>query len=123
MLQHRSDISVRDHFDTGLISNSRGPLTDAGRALVALGEALLSLAQESAPAAAIDPLQLLDAKQIEQLFGVSTSEVRKLIAAGDLPAVRVGRLVRVRRATLEAWLAERESTAAEPDAAVPWGLG
>jgi excisionase family DNA binding protein len=39
--------------------------------------------------------------------GVSTRTLRAAIAAGDLPAMKVGREFRVRRADLDAWLAAR----------------
>jgi excisionase family DNA binding protein len=98
------------------------PLADAGRALVALGEAILAMAHEQ-PTAASDPAQLLDARQIAELIGVSVSEVRRLITTEEITSVRVGRLVRVSRAELERWIESRQKRPADREAASHWGLG
>jgi excisionase family DNA binding protein len=42
-------------------------------------------------------------------MGVSLRSVDKLIACGDLPVVRLGRAVRVRRVSLDRLIAARES--------------
>lgn len=44
------------------------------------------------------PLELLTVDEVATLWSVSTKTVRRLMAAGELPTVRVGRSVRVRRA-------------------------
>jgi excisionase family DNA binding protein len=51
---------------------------------------------------------LVSVREAGALLGVSTFTVRRLIAAGDLPAVRLGRRgnYRVRRVDLEALYAD-----------------
>ncbi len=53
-----------------------------------------------------DPL-LLRAEEVAQLLGVSKSMVFKLIAAGELPSLRLGHAVRVPAAPLREWVRER----------------
>lgn len=55
-------------------------------------------------------LDLLTVDEVAQLWAVSSKTVRRLLAAGDLPTVRVGpagRSVRVRRADAADYLARR----------------
>ena len=51
---------------------------------------------------------LLRAEEAARLLGLGRSTVFGLLAAGELPAVRVGRSVRVSRAGVEQFIAERE---------------
>lgn len=48
--------------------------------------------------------QLLTAGEVADLLRVSTMTVYRLIRAGELPAVRVGRSYRVRQVDLDAYL-------------------
>lgn len=48
--------------------------------------------------------QLLTAGEVADLLRVSTMTVYRLIRAGELPAVRVGRSYRVRQGDLDAYL-------------------
>jgi excisionase family DNA binding protein len=48
---------------------------------------------------------LLDLPAAAELIGVSLSTVKRLVAAGDLTAVKVGRLTRIRREDAEAYVA------------------
>ena len=50
-------------------------------------------------------LQLRDVFSVARRLGVSTKSVRRAIASGDLTAHRLGRLLRVADADLEAYLA------------------
>lgn len=50
---------------------------------------------------------LLTAGEVARLLGLGRSTVFALLAAGDLPVVRIGRSVRVPRAALERWIDER----------------
>lgn len=50
-----------------------------------------------------EPL-LYDVGRAARAANVSTRTIRRLIAAGDLPTVRVGLLVRIRRADLIAYI-------------------
>ena len=47
---------------------------------------------------------LLRAGDVSRLLGVGRSTVYELIARGELPAIRIGRLVRVPRPALEEWI-------------------
>jgi excisionase family DNA binding protein len=52
---------------------------------------------------------LLRAEEVAELLQISCSKVYEMINAGELPAVRIGRSVRVHRETLRKWLEEQES--------------
>lgn len=54
--------------------------------------------------------QLFDLHEASRFLGVSPWTVRDLIWRGDLPSVRVGRLVRVDRRDLEAFIARNRIT-------------
>lgn len=45
---------------------------------------------------------LLSAEAVADLLSVSIRTVRRMIATGDIPVVRIGRAVRVRRVDIEA---------------------
>jgi excisionase family DNA binding protein len=53
------------------------------------------------------PPQLRDVAAVARRLGISTKSVRRAIAAGELTAHRLGRLLRVADADLEAYLAKR----------------
>jgi excisionase family DNA binding protein len=50
---------------------------------------------------------LLRAAEVATLLGLGRSTVFALLAAGELPVVRIGRSVRVPRVALERWVDER----------------
>jgi excisionase family DNA binding protein len=56
------------------------------------------------PAAEID--YLMTADDVRQRLGISRTCVYRMLAAGTIPSVRVGRLRRVRPADLEQFIAE-----------------
>jgi excisionase family DNA binding protein len=49
---------------------------------------------------------ILTIDEAARYLRLSRPKVYNLVAAGDLPAVRVGRSVRIRRDRLEAWIEE-----------------
>jgi len=51
-----------------------------------------------------DSRRLMTTEEVIAYLRVNTRTVYRLIQAGDLPAVRVGRQWRVRRGDLDAWL-------------------
>lgn len=51
--------------------------------------------------------ELLTAKEVQALLGLGESKVYDMMARGELPSVRIGRLVRVPRSELMAWIASR----------------
>ena len=55
-----------------------------------------------------EPL-LLSVEETARLLRISRGKAYSMAQAGDLPVVRMGRSVRVRRDRLEAWLDERSS--------------
>jgi excisionase family DNA binding protein len=46
-------------------------------------------------------------QEVAQLLGIARSTVYALIAAGELPVVRIGRVTRVSRHALEGWVEAR----------------
>lgn len=52
---------------------------------------------------------LLKPNEVAEILGIGRSLVYELIAQGDIPSVRVGRCIRVRRESLEQWLNAKES--------------
>ena len=58
----------------------------------------------------MEPL-LLKAGEAAKLLGLGRSKVFAMLAVGELPVIRIGRSVRVPRAALEDWIAERTQQA------------
>lgn len=58
---------------------------------------------------------IICAKQAALVIGCSPWTVYDLCKAGVLPHVRIGRLMRFRRTTLEAWLSQREAASLSRD--------
>jgi excisionase family DNA binding protein len=46
----------------------------------------------------------LSLKDIQRLLGIGRTKVYELVATGELPAVRIGRCIRVNRGELDEWL-------------------
>lgn len=57
--------------------------------------------------------EMLKPADVGPLLGVTTARVYQLIAAGELPAVRVGGAIRIPRAAWAAWLAKQRDRALE----------
>ena len=53
--------------------------------------------------------QLLRASDIAEFLDVSKSRAHELMANGTLPAIRIGRSIRVSRKSLERWVREQEA--------------
>lgn len=51
--------------------------------------------------------ELLRPEQVGQILGVGRTKLYSMVRQGELPVVRIGRLVRIPRAALDAWIAER----------------
>lgn len=58
-----------------------------------------------------NPPPLLTPAEVAEQLRVSTMTVRRLIAAGDLPAYRFGRQVRIEPSDLDTYLARRRVSA------------
>ena len=52
-------------------------------------------------------LRLLTVAEVARILSVSTSLVYRLIQSGELPAIQLGRAIRVRPAELEQYLARK----------------
>jgi excisionase family DNA binding protein len=46
----------------------------------------------------------LSLKDVQQLLGIGRTKTYELAATGELPAVRIGRCIRVNRGELDEWL-------------------
>ena len=56
--------------------------------------------------------EFLTTTEVGYALGVSAGRVYQMIAAGELPGVRMGRSVRIPRDAWEAWVRERNGEAA-----------
>jgi excisionase family DNA binding protein len=56
---------------------------------------------------------LLRLEEVAELLGLGRTKVSEMLAAGDLPTVRIGRCVRVPRRELERWVQGRITKASE----------
>lgn len=59
-------------------------------------------------ASAASPARLLEAEDVADLLGMTTDWVYREVRAGRLPHIRLGRYVRFRRESIDAWLDARE---------------
>ncbi len=48
----------------------------------------------------------LTVSEVQKLLGIGSTKAYELISTGELPAIRVGRALRIRRSEIDAW-AER----------------
>jgi excisionase family DNA binding protein len=55
----------------------------------------------------VENRQLLRAEEAAHLLGIGRTKIYEMIARGEIPALRIGRLVRVPRDALEEWIADR----------------
>lgn len=55
---------------------------------------------------AVEP-EILTVDEVSRLLRISRAKAYNLVATGELPSIRMGRSVRVRRDRLEAWLDQR----------------
>lgn len=55
----------------------------------------------------VDRPMLLRVEEVAQLVRLGRTRTFQMIAAGELPVVRIGRAVRVPRVALERWIADR----------------
>ena len=56
----------------------------------------------------VDSARLLEAEDVAKYLGVRTDWVYREVRAGRLPHIRLGRAVRFRRESIEAWIDSRE---------------
>jgi excisionase family DNA binding protein len=52
---------------------------------------------------ALEPL-LLTAEEVAILLGIGRTKVFEMLASGELPAIRIGRCVRISRDQLDGWI-------------------
>ena len=55
---------------------------------------------------------LLRVEEAARILGIGRTKAFEMVARRELPVIRMGRLVRVPRAALDAWIAERTERAA-----------
>ena len=55
--------------------------------------------------------EILKVRDVSKLLGVGLSTVYRAVENGQLPAVRVGAAIRIRRETLEKFLSQQEDRA------------
>ena len=46
----------------------------------------------------------LSLKDVQQLLGIGRTKAYELVGTGELPAVRIGRCIRINRRELDEWL-------------------
>ncbi len=63
--------------------------------------------------------ELWDVARVAEYLGVTERTVYNKVRSGDLPALKVGRLWRVRAVDLETWLSRRGSRASSSESGVP----
>ncbi|MBJ7596544.1 MAG: DNA-binding protein [Candidatus Nephthysia bennettiae] len=61
--------------------------------------------------------ELLRPQEVQAILQIGRSKVYEMIGRGQLPVIRIGRVVRVPRRQLELWIAERTSGAGPSEAA------
>ena len=54
-----------------------------------------------------DQAILLKVEEAARLLSIGRSKLYELLAAGEIPAVHIGRAVRINREALEAWVREQ----------------
>jgi excisionase family DNA binding protein len=64
---------------------------------------------EGRQGALVEPL-LLRADEAAIVLGIGRTKVFEMLASGDLPAIRIGRCVRVPKDRLERWIDEQATT-------------
>ena len=70
----------------------------------------------------VDDALLLKVSEAAQLLRISRNLAYELVAKGELPSVRLGRVIRVPRFGLEAWIARQSGLPDSPSQAVSFPL-
>ena len=60
------------------------------------------------PSSSISRNRLLSIPEVAEFLNISSWQVRRLVWRGDLPAVRIGRLVRLDREDLDAYVTNQK---------------
>ena len=55
--------------------------------------------------------QLLWAHEVANVLGVGRNRAYTLMSSGEIPSIRIGRSIRVRREALDEWIEQQEQTA------------
>ncbi len=66
------------------------------------------MTRDRGPPIADDPERLFSLAEGCEFLGISPRKAWAMVNVGELPHVRIGRLIRFRRSTLVEWLAEQE---------------
>jgi prophage regulatory protein len=62
---------------------------------------------------------LLKPGEVAQTLRIGRSLVYGLLASGELPSIRVGRCIRVPKASLDKWISEQEKPRSGSDSDIP----
>lgn len=54
--------------------------------------------------------ELLRVEEVQAILGIGRSKVYEMVAQGELPTIRLGRLVRVPRGELARWIERRTNS-------------
>lgn len=57
---------------------------------------------------------LIDAKQAAAILNISSTKVKRMAAAGEVPAIQIGNRWKFRASWLDAWLNSRVPSACHP---------
>jgi excisionase family DNA binding protein len=57
----------------------------------------------------------LSLKEVQELLGIGKTKAHELVTTGEIPAVRIGRCVRISRMELDEWLRGRRYLDVVPD--------
>lgn len=115
---HSSNVVDRNSIDRLSLTAARSGREVADHAAVVLewGRAMMidHAEMQGAPeqvretASAPSPARLLEAEDVAGMLGMTTDWVYREVRAGRLPHIRLGRYVRFRRESIDAWLEARE---------------
>ncbi len=56
----------------------------------------------------------LSLKDMERMLGIGSTKAYELVTSGEVPAVRIGRSIRISKTELEAWLERQPYIPAQP---------
>ncbi len=59
----------------------------------------------------------LSVTEVQKVLGIGRTKAYRMVTSGEIPAVRIGRLVRVNRAELDAWAKGSRYRPVEPSPA------
>jgi len=55
----------------------------------------------------VESRELLRPEEVAQILGIGRTKLYSMIRQGELPVLRIGRLVRIPQSQLDSWITER----------------